>query len=89
MSITAIKKKEIIKKYATSKEDTGSPQVQVAILTERINNLTEHFKEHEKDVHSRRGLLKMVNQRRVLLDYLKKKDSDTYLKVIKELGLRK
>jgi len=89
MSITAIKKKEIIKIYATSKEDTGSPQVQVAILTERINNLTEHFKEHEKDVHSRRGLLKMVNQRRVLLDYLKKKDSDTYLKVIKELGLRK
>ena len=78
MSITAIKKKEIIKKYATSKEDTGSPQVQVAILTERINNLTEHFKEHEKDVHSRRGLLKMVNQRRVLLDYLKKKDSDSF-----------
>ena len=71
MSITTEKKKEVIKKFAIEKGDTGSPQVQIAILTERINNLTGHFKDHKKDVHSRRGLLKMVNRRRRLLDYLK------------------
>ena len=89
MSITTEKKKEVIKKFAIAKGDTGSPQVQVAILTERINNLTNHFKNHDKDIHSRRGLLKMVNQRRKLLDYLKNKDDKTYLKIIKDLNLRK
>ena len=89
MSIKTETKQEIIKKFATTKGDTGSPQVQVAILTERINNLSGHFKEHKKDVHSRRGLLKMVNQRRRLLDYLKSKDNENYSKIIKELGLRK
>ena len=89
MSITAEKKQEVIKKFAKEKGDTGSPQVQVAILTERINNLTGHFKDHKKDVHSRRGLLKMVNRRRRLLDYLKVKEKESYLKIIKNLGLRK
>jgi small subunit ribosomal protein S15 len=89
MSITAEKKQEVIKKFAKEKGDTGSPQVQVAILTERINNLTGHFKDHKKDVHSRRGLLKMVNRRRRLLDYLKVKEEESYLKIIKDLGLRK
>lgn len=89
MSITTEKKKEVIKKFAKEKGDTGSPQVQIAILTERINNLTGHFKDHKKDVHSRRGLLKMVNRRRRLLDYLKAKDDDSYKKIIKDLGLRK
>jgi small subunit ribosomal protein S15 len=89
MSITQGKKQEIIKKFAISKGDTGSPQVQVAILTERINNLTKHFKDHEKDVHSRRGLLKMVNQRRRLLDYIKSKDKESYSSILKELALRK
>jgi small subunit ribosomal protein S15 len=89
MSITAEKKQEVIKKFAKEKGDTGSPQVQVAILTERINNLTGHFKDHKKDVHSRRGLLKMVNRRRRLLDYLKVKEEESYLKIIKNLGLRK
>ena len=89
MSITLEKKKEIIKKYAREKGDTGSPEIQIAILTERINNLTDHFKNHAKDVHSRRGLLKMVNRRRKLLDYLNSKDEKSYLEMIKALGLRK
>ncbi len=89
MSITLEKKKEIIKKYAREKGDTGSPEIQIAILTERINNLAGHFKDHDKDVHSRRGLLKMVNRRRKLLDYLISKDEASYTKLIKELGLRK
>ena len=89
MSIKTETKQEIIKKFAATKGDTGSPQVQVAILTERINNLSGHFKEHKNDVHSRRGLLKMVNQRRRLLDYLKSRDNENYSKIIKELGLRK
>ena len=88
MSITAENKKKVIEKFATEKGDTGSPQVQIAILTERINNLTGHFKDHKKDVHSRRGLLKMVNRRRRLLDYLKVKDDDSYYKLIKDLGFR-
>ena len=89
MSITAEKKQEVIKKFAREEGDTGSPQVQIAILTNTINNLTGHFKDHKKDVHSRRGLLKMVNRRRRLLDYLKTKEEESYLKIIKELGLRK
>ena len=89
MSVTAEKKQEIIKDNARQAEDTGSPEVQVAILTERIRNLTEHFKGHHKDNHSRRGLLMMVNKRRSLLDYLKKKDVDRYHALIQKLGLRK
>ena len=82
MSITAERKNALIKEYATKPDDTGSPEVQVAILTERINNLTEHFKTHAKDNHSRRGLLKMVSQRRSLLDYLKSKDEARYRTLI-------
>jgi len=89
MTITAEKKQELIKKFAQNEGDTGSPEVQVAILTERIVNLTEHFKGHHKDNHSRRGLLMMVNKRRSLLDYLRNKDADRYSKLISELGLRK
>jgi small subunit ribosomal protein S15 len=89
MSITAERKQEVIKQFAREEGDTGSPQVQIGILTERINNLTGHFKDHKKDVHSRRGLLKMVNRRRRLLDYLKDKEQESYLKIIKDLGLRK
>jgi small subunit ribosomal protein S15 len=89
MSIAAERKKELIDEYAREPGDTGSPEVQVAVLSERITNLTEHFKEHKKDLHSRRGLLKMVSQRRRLLDYLKGKDEDRYAKLIKSLGLRK
>ncbi|WP_417316605.1 30S ribosomal protein S15 [Emcibacter sp.] len=89
MSITAEKKQELIKEYATIDGDTGSPEVQVAILTERIVNLTDHFKTHAKDNHSRRGLLMLVNKRRRLLDYLKKKDEARYQSLIKRLGLRK
>ena len=89
MSITAARKSEVIGEFATRDGDTGSPEVQVAILTERINNLTEHFKAHKKDVHSRRGLLMMVSQRRRLLDYLKRSDDERYTKVIDRLGLRK
>ncbi len=89
MSITAEKKQEVIKEYATDKSDTGSPEVQVAILSERIANLTEHFKSHKKDHHSRRGLLKMVGQRRRLLDYVKKKDEARYQSLIKRLNIRK
>ncbi|MBE5074814.1 30S ribosomal protein S15 [Erythrobacteraceae bacterium E2-1 Yellow Sea] len=89
MSVTAEKKQEIIKDNARENNDTGSPEVQVAILTERIRNLTEHFKDHHKDNHSRRGLLMMVNKRRNLLAYLKKKDVERYNALIRKLGLRK
>ena len=89
MSITAGRKAEVIKSYAVKSGDTGSPEVQVAILSERINNLTEHFKSHAKDNHSRRGLLMLVNKRRSLLDYLKKKDAERYAALIAKLGLRK
>ena len=89
MSITAARKAELISEYATKPGDTGSPEVQVAILTERIVNLTEHFKTNNKDNHSRRGLLAMVTQRRRLLDYLKKKDEGRYQELIKRLGLRR
>ncbi|MDX2209552.1 MAG: 30S ribosomal protein S15 [Sphingopyxis sp.] len=89
MSITAERKAEVIAEYAREKGDTGSPEVQVAILTDRINTLTDHFKGHHKDNHSRRGLLMMVNKRRSLLDYLKKKDEARYTDLIAKLGLRK
>lgn len=89
MSITDSRKAELIKEYAIKEGDTGSPEVQVAILTERINNLTEHMKEHHKDFHSRRGLLIMVGQRRRLLDYVKAKSKERYESLIKRLGLRK
>lgn len=89
MSISSERKQALVKQYAVAKDDTGSPEVQVAILTERIINLTEHFKDHKKDNHSRRGLLKMVNQRRSLLSYLKDKDDTRYSKLIQSLGLRK
>lgn len=89
MSVAADKKQEIIKDNARQSNDTGSPEVQVAILTERIRNLTEHFKDHHKDNHSRRGLLAMVNKRRSLLAYLKKKDVERYNALIAKLGLRK
>ena len=89
MSITADRKQELIKEYGTGKGDTGSPEVQVAILTERIKNLTDHFKDHHKDNHSRRGLLMLVNKRRSLLDYLRNKDQERYSKLISSLGLRK
>ena len=89
MSVTAERKTEIIKDNARDKGDTGSPEVQVAILTERINNLTEHFKAHAKDNHSRRGLLMMVNKRRSLLDYIRREDNERYTALIAKLGLRK
>jgi small subunit ribosomal protein S15 len=89
MSVTAERKQEIIKDNAQSSGDTGSPEVQVAILTERIVNLTEHFKTHAKDNHSRRGLLMLVNKRRSLLDYLKREDNERYTQLIAKLGLRK
>ena len=89
MSVTAEKKQEIIQDNAKAPEDTGSPEVQVAILTERIRNLTEHFKTHHKDNHSRRGLLMMVNKRRSLLAYLKRQDIERYNALIQKLGLRK
>ena len=89
MSITAERKTALIAEYKTNETDTGSPEVQVAILTERINNLTEHLKTHSKDFHSRRGLLVMVGQRRRLLDYLKKKDQSRYAALIERLGLRR
>jgi len=88
MSISAARKQELIKEYATSPNDTGSPEVQVAILSERIRNLTEHFKDHKKDFHSRRGLLIMVGQRRRLLNYLQTKDVARYKAVTKKLKLR-
>ena len=89
MSITAERKAELIKEHATTANDTGSPEVQVAILSERIANLTEHFKGHKKDNHSRRGLLKLVSTRRSLLDYLKKIDGERYKTLIEKLGLRR
>jgi len=89
MSITAERKTQVIEDNARAKGDTGSPEVQVAILTDRINNLTGHFKANHKDNHSRRGLLMMVNKRRSLLDYLKKKDEGRYQALIAKLGLRK
>lgn len=89
MELDATVKKEIIRKYRTHEKDTGSPEVQVALLTERIKNLTEHFKIHTKDFHSRRGLIKLVSKRRRLLDYLKLKDFNRYQKVISDLGIRK
>lgn len=89
MSVTAERKAALIKDNAKSKNDTGSPEVQVAILSERIANLTEHFKTHRKDNHSRQGLLKMVSQRRRLLDYLKNRDVPRYQALIEKLGLRR
>jgi small subunit ribosomal protein S15 len=89
MSITAERKAELIKEYATKKDDTGSPEVQVAILTERITNLTEHFRDHKKDAHSRRGLLMLVNRRRRLLDYVRDCEVSRYEQLIKRLGIRK
>ena len=89
MSLTAERKQSLIKEHATKPNDTGSPEVQVALLTERINGLTEHFKSHKKDNHSRRGLLKMVSQRRSLLDYVKSKDEKRYQSIIERLGIRR
>jgi small subunit ribosomal protein S15 len=89
MSITAERKAALIREYALQAGDTGSPEVQVAILTERISNLTNHFKSHVKDNHSRRGLLKMVSQRRTLLDYVKKNDESRYKSLIERLGIRR
>jgi len=89
MSLATTKKKEVIQKFATHDGDTGSPEVQIALLSERINHLTEHFKTHAKDHHSRRGLLKLVGQRRRLLDYLKRKNLERYRSVIGTLGIRK
>ena len=89
MSITPERKQELIKEFAVGDGDTGSPEVQVAILSERIGNLTEHFKAHGKDNHARRGLLKMVSQRRHLLDYVKKTDTERYRSLIERLGLRR
>ena len=89
MSITEERKATLIKEYATKDGDTGSPEVQVAVLTERIKNLTEHFKDHKKDNHSRRGLLKMVSQRRRLLDYVKGKNEERYKSLISRLGIRR
>lgn len=89
MSLTAERKSALISDYATASGDTGSPEVQVAILSTRITNLTEHFKTHKKDNHSRRGLLKLVSQRRSLLDYLKRKDEARYKTLIERLGIRR
>ena len=89
MSITLERKQELIKEFGTGEGDTGSPEVQVAILTERIKNLTGHFQDHKKDNHSRRGLLKMVSQRRKLLDYVRGKQEERYQDLIKRLGIRR
>ena len=89
MALTAERKKEVIENFKTHETDTGSPEVQIALLSERISYLTEHFKTHKKDHHSRRGLLKLVGQRRRLLDYLKRKDAARYREVIARLGLRR
>ena len=89
MSITAAQKSQIVTDYQRAKGDTGSPEVQVALMTARINYLTDHFKEHNKDHHSRRGLLRLVSRRRKLLDYLKDKDAERYTALIAKLGLRK
>jgi len=89
MSITTARKAELVKTYAVKSGDTGSPEVQVALLSERINNLTEHFKTHVKDNHSRRGLLKLVSQRRQILDYLRRANDGRYKELIERLGLRR
>jgi small subunit ribosomal protein S15 len=89
MSLSAQRKQQLVKEYATKKGDTGSPEVQIALLTERINGLTEHFKLHKSDNHSRRGLLKMVSLRRRLLDHVKEKDEGRYQKIIERLGIRR
>ncbi len=89
MSVKNENKKDIISKYATKTNDTGSPEVQVAILTDKISSLTEHFKVHKKDNHSRRGLLRMVSRRRKLLDYIKSKNVERYKKLIESLGIRR
>ena len=89
MSITTARKAELIKTYAVKSGDTGSPEVQVALLSERINNLTEHFKTHVKDNHSRRGLLKLVSQRRQVLDYLRRTNDGRYQELIERLGIRR
>lgn len=89
MSVTTDRKAELMKEFGAKEGDTGSPEVQVAILTERITNLTDHFKAHKKDNHSRRGLLKMVSQRRQLLDYVKSKDVSRYQTLISRLGIRR
>jgi small subunit ribosomal protein S15 len=89
VALTAERKKEVIENFKTHETDTGSPEVQIALLSERISYLTEHFKTHKKDHHSRRGLLKLVGQRRRLLDYLKRKNVDRYREVIARLGLRR
>ena len=89
MSLSSERKQTIVKEFATKKNDTGSPEVQVALLTERINGLTEHFKTHKKDNHSRRGLLKMVSLRRRLLDHVKSSDEGRYQKIIERLGIRR
>ncbi|HYC25898.1 MAG TPA: 30S ribosomal protein S15 [Roseiarcus sp.] len=89
MSISVERKRALVKEYALKSGDTGSPEVQIAILTERIANLTEHFKSHVKDNHSRRGLLKMVSQRRTLLDYVKRQDDGRYKSLIERLGIRR
>ncbi|HEY1310534.1 MAG TPA: 30S ribosomal protein S15 [Pseudolabrys sp.] len=89
MSVTTGRKAEVMKEFGKKPGDTGSPEVQVAILSERINNLTEHFKNHVKDNHSRRGLLKMVSQRRTLLDYLRRTDERSYKTLIEKLGIRR
>ncbi|WP_339137624.1 MAG: 30S ribosomal protein S15 [Candidatus Electrothrix sp. GW3-4] len=89
MAQSTVKKEEIIKKFATHEGDTGSPEVQIALISDRITYLTDHFKTHAKDHHSRRGLLKLVGQRRSLLQYLKKKDINRYRTLIQELGIRK
>jgi small subunit ribosomal protein S15 len=89
MALTADRKSELIGQFRNHATDTGSPEVQIAILSERINYLTEHFKTHDKDHHSRRGLLKLVSQRRRLLDYVRSQDVERYRKIISELGIRK
>ena len=89
MALQVVQKEKVVKQYQRSGKDTGSPEEPLALLTERINGLTEHFKSHVKDFHSRRGLLVMVSQRRKLLDYLKRKDADKYRDLIEKLGLRK
>ena len=89
MSITAERKQKLIKEFSRGKNDTGSPDIQVAVLTERIKNLTGHMSDHKKDVHSRRGLIKMVGLRRRLLDYIKAKNTERYSEIIKKLGLRR
>ncbi len=89
MSLSAQRKQQLVKEFSTKKDDTGSPEVQIALLTERINGLTDHFKAHKNDNHSRRGLLKMVSLRRRLLDHVKSKDDKRYQKIIERLGIRR